>query len=367
MIGQHIYYLNNKTYITNIENLNTLIFEVKSYYHTKSPRRIRLVHPKPMDPDTPEQLVEAQYENIVEQEKIGSSELLSFMQWNEVDIDFIQNSDKFIMVFTHETDMLEIFARYTAGLLHASGFYADHADTVEQITAKFLAKVTESDHILTWMAATEVYDDIESWVNTMFETETRFDVTYQNGKNFSYDLLFFLNDYYRCDAVQNLIVEKFTIHSNDMARDVMEHFTSRRHYMSYILSVIDWMNANATDANGYATDKMNFIHEVYISKANTGQYVAAFYQLEELWNKVKDDPAFLAAHQAKVDAGADGWEYMDLYTEFKNAFPIVRKVLERSFDMDNLTADLRLINTDVQFFSKRQNRIPYLIHKYPLT
>ena len=55
-----------------------------------------------------------------------------------------------------------------------------------------------------------------------------------------------------------------------------------------------------------------------------------------------------------------------LYTEFKNVFPIVRKVLQNDFDMDNLTADLKLINTDVQFFSKRQNRIPYLIHKYPL-
>jgi hypothetical protein len=55
-----------------------------------------------------------------------------------------------------------------------------------------------------------------------------------------------------------------------------------------------------------------------------------------------------------------------MYTEINNVFPIVKKVLERDFDMDNLTEDLRLINTDVQFFSKRQNRIPYLIHKYTL-
>ena len=41
-------------------------------------------------------------------------------------------------------------------------------------------------------------------------------------------------------------------------------------------------------------------------------------------------------------------------------------VLERTWDLDNLTRDLKMINTDVQFFSKRQNRIPYLIHKYPL-
>jgi len=81
---------------------------------------------------------------------------------------------------------------------------------------------------------------------------------------------------------------------------------------------------------------------------------------------VKDNEAFILAHTSKRDNTRDGWEFWDMYTEISNVFPIVKKVLERDFDMDNLTEDLRLINTDVQFFSKRQNRIPYLIHKYTL-
>ena len=41
-------------------------------------------------------------------------------------------------------------------------------------------------------------------------------------------------------------------------------------------------------------------------------------------------------------------------------------ILERTWNADNLTAELKLLDTDVQFFSRRQNRIPYLIHKYTL-
>lgn len=368
MIGQHLYYLNNKTYITNMHNLTTLIFEVKSYYHTKDPRSIRMVHPKVTDPEAPARLIESQYEAIVEEEKIGARDLLSWMTFEEVTSDFIQNSEKYILCFASEEDMLEIYARYTAGLIHASGFYANAEHTAETITANFIEKVIESDTILTMMSGSPIMADVSAYIDQVFANpETpRFDIVYQNGKNFSYDLLFFLNEYYQCPEVQSLLVEKFTIHSADMAKDVMEHFTSRRHYMAYVLSVIDWMNANATPENGLAVNKQEFINTTYMKNANTGNYNIAFYQLEELWNKVKDNPDFIAAHQTRADTTADGWEYMDLYTEFKNVFPIVRKVLERNFDMNNLTEDLRLINTDVQFFSKRQNRIPYLIHKYTL-
>lgn len=360
MIGQHLYYLNNKTYITNTTNLGTLIHEINSFYHTKTPRNILIVHPS-----IPEmQLLETQYTVIAEAQRTGSSEMITFKQWEEVsNIEFIENSDKWHIAFALEEDMIQIFARYIAGLLEASGFYAGSATSVETITREFIVKVTESDTMFTYMSSSPTMDNLSTFVdNVLSNPETpMFNVTYQNGKNFSYDLLFFLNDYYPCDQVKSLLVEKFTIHSADMAQDVMEHFTSRRHYAAYIVSVIDWMNAN-----GLTVDKQQFINETYMKAANTGNYQVAFYKLEELWNRVKDNPDFIAAHEAKRDASPDGWEYMDLYTEINNVFPIVKKVLERTFDMNNLTADLKLINTDVQFFSKRQNRIPYLIHKYPL-
>lgn len=362
MIGQHLYYLNNKTYITNATNLGTLIHETNSFYHTKAPRNILIVHPSQEDM----QLIPAQYTTIAEVQRTGASDLITFKEWEEVsNIEFIENSDKWNIAFATEEDQFSIYARYTAGLLNASGFYANSNTSIADITTQFIEKVTEGDTMFTYMSAADnsITQDIGAYVSGVLADPATpmFDVTYQNGKNFSYDLLFFLNDFYPCAEVQSLLIEKFTIHSADMAQDVMEHFTSRRHYAAYIVSVIDWMNAN-----GLTVDKQQFINETYMKAANSGNYQVAFYKLEELWNRVKDNPDFIAAHEAKRDASPDGWEYMDLYTEINNVFPIVKKVLEKTFDMDNLTADLRLINTDVQFFSKRQNRIPYLIHKYPL-
>jgi len=365
MIGQHLYFLNNKKYITNSTNLETVFFEMNSFYHTKPPRTVCMI-----ESSMPDSLI-VQHDVRVRADAIraNAGEDIVFKPWEEVcTSEFIQNSEKFILVAWEEEDQIHIHARYAAGLLAAAGFYADSDHNINTIVGEFMEKIFDCDSMFTFMSAAPAVQDISDTVeNILNNPETPpFDVTYQNGKNFSYDFLFFLNEYYPCAEVQSLLIEKFTIHSADMAQDVMEHFTSRRHYLAYILSVIDWMNENATPENDYETDKQRFVDVTYMKSANKGNYQVAFYQLEELWNKVKDDPAFILAHTDKRDNTRDGWEYWDMYTEINNVFPIVKKVLERSFDMDNLTEDLRLINTDVQFFSKRQNRIPYLIHKYTL-
>lgn len=362
MIGQNLYYLNNKKYVTNISNLDTCLMELRSYYHTSEPRKLVIVHPDPASGNG--LLMEGQYTEHVAVNRREATDLVSFKTFNEVDdISYIENSDKCILIFAREEDQMAVLAKYICGLIKASRFY-EGMYTTSQINAmagEFIEKICDVDLMFTYMKASETLTDISNYCDSVIASSGSYDATYQNGKNFSYDLLFFLNDYYRCDAVQQIIKEKFTVHQSTMAQDVMEHFTSRRHYMAYILSVIDWMNDN-----GFTIDKTAWVQEVYIKLANRGNYTGAFYKMEELWNQVKDNADFIAAHQSKADASADGWEYMDLYTEFKNVFPIVRKVLENDFDMNNLTADLALINTDVQFFSKRQNRIPYLIHKYTL-
>ena len=367
MIGQSLYYLNNKKYITNTQNIETIVGELNSFYHTQTPRPIVVVHPNRQEGA---QLIEAQILQVAESARTGVSELISFEYFNDIaNSTYIQNSDKRIIAFYDETDMLHCYCRYISGLLQASGFYADAdpAVDIDVITCNFITAVIETDSIITLMSDSEVMQNAgTTCAATLANAETpRFELVYQNGKNFSYDLLFYLNDNYPCTGVSNLLVEKFTIHSSVMAQDVMEHFTSRRHYSAYIMSVIDYMNANATEANGWATDKKEFFRDVYVNAANAGNYQLAFYKLKELWDKVKDNAAFIQVHTDKASQ-PDGWEYMDLYTEINNVFPIVQKVLERNFSSETITDDLRLINTDVQFFSKRQNRIPYLIHKYPL-
>ena len=370
MIGQSLYYLNNKKYITNTMNIETVVTELNTYYHTQNPRNIVVVHPDRNEEEAG-QVVEGQIIQLAEGVRTGAGDLMTFENFDDVaTADYIQNSDKRIIAFYDETDMLNVYCRYISGLLTASGFYADADPAVDinEITCNFIESVVNSDTVITMMSESVIMDDANAVCAAILaNAETPpFTIVYQNGKNFSYDLLFYLNENYPCDGVKNLIVEKFTIHSSVMAQDVMEHFTSRRHYTAYLFSVIDYMNANATDANNWATNKKEFFQDVYVNAANAGNYQLAFYKLKELWDKIKDDAAFIQVHQDKVANSADGWEYWDLYTEINNVFPIVQKVLERNFSAETITEDLRLINTDVQFFTKRQNRIPYLIHKYPL-
>ena len=362
MIGQNLYYLNNKKYCTTFSNLDTVLFELNSFYHTSNPRKLVFVE---MDARREEAGTFARDGVLdkIQQQTPDSRVQVEWKTFEEADnITYLENSDKAILIFLDDFDHLNVLGRYVAGLLKACNWWPTLSDEEHRDkAADFVDKVVEADWMFNYMTVNPGLHDVPGYVKSMINTHGLYNNTYQNGANFSYDLLFYLNDYHTNASVQALIKEKFVIHSNTMAKDVMEHFTSRRHYMAYFLSVIDWMNAN-----GYPVDKDAWVKETYLNLANKGQYTQAFYKMEEQWNRVKDDASFIAAHQSKADADPDGWEYMDLYTEFKNAFPIVRKVIQQDYDMDNLSADIKLINTDVQFFSKRQNRIPYLIHKYPL-
>lgn len=364
MIGQSLYYLNNKKYITNITNAGTIVDEMNNFYHTREPRPIKVVHPSMEDT----QLFASQMMVEAEAKRTGVTPLFTFHNWEDANtVSFIEDNQKCIIAYTDESDMLHVFARYTAGLLYASQFYADTEHQVDAIAAHFIDKVVESDTLLTIMTTSDSLNDARNYCTTVLSNADtpRYNVAYQNGKNFSYDLLFFLHEHYPCTDVANLIIEKFTVHSSEIVRDVMEQFTAQRRDMAYIISVIDWMNTNATDANEYTTDKTAFINKVFVTPHVNGNWTVPFYALNELWDKVKDDAAFIAAHTSKTNP-IGGWEYNDQYNEINNLIPTVKKVLERTWNADNLTAELKLLDTDVQFFSKRQNRIPYLIHKYTL-
>lgn len=363
MIGQSFYYLTNKKYISNVTNFDNVLTELNSYYTVGSPRTIVIVHPRPTEEDDQIQIVPAPYMQTANEFRAGLGDDLVFRTFNEVvNSDYIQNTDKEFLLFSSEEDMLHAYARYVAGLLNASGFYSDSETSVNDIACDFIESVIEADYTLTLMYTSEAMSSARQICSDVLADEDTpaFNIVYQNGKNFSYDLLFYLNDNYPSTGVKNLIVEKFTVHANEIAKDVMQQFTSQRRDMAYILSVIDWKNAN-----GMTTDKTQFVQDVFVDLANAGNYTAAFYKLEELWNSVKDNTDFIAAHTSKTNT-IGGWEYNDQYNELNHLFPTVRKVLERDWDINNLSEELKLMDTDVQFFAKRQNRIPYLIHKYTL-
>lgn len=363
MIGQSFYYLTNKKYISNITNFDNVLTERNAYYSVGTPRTIVLIHPQTNEEDDQLQLIQPPYQEKANAFRSGLGDELVFRTFEEVvTSEYMQNSDKEFLLFSDERDMMHAYVRYVAGLLTASGFYSDSDTSVNDIACNFVEKIIDADFTLTLMYTSETMNTARQvCADALADSNTpALDITYQNGKNFSYDLLFYLNDNYPCTEVKNLIIEKFTVHSNEIAKDVIQQFTSQRRDMAYILSVIDWKNAN-----GMPTDKTAFVQDTFVDSANVGNYSAAFYKLEELWNSVKDNTDFIAAHTSKI-ATIGGWEYNDQYNELNHLFPTVRKVLERNWDINNLSEELKLMDTDVQFFGKRQNRIPYLIHKYTL-
>ena len=165
MIGQSLYYLNNKKYITNTQNVETVIGELNSFYHTAEPRRITIVHPDIEDAF----LQPAEYELLADNARSGASSLLDFEQWEDVaNADYIQNSDKRILMFTDEEDMIKVFAKYTAGLLTASGFYPDaDATTINSMTAHYMEAVINQDLVLSLMSDSTVYNDVRNHTNTL--------------------------------------------------------------------------------------------------------------------------------------------------------------------------------------------------------
>ena len=73
--------------------------------------------------------------------------------------DYIQNSDKRIIAFYDETDMLNVYCRYISGLLTASGFYADSEHDVNVITCNFIESVVNSDTVITLMSDSVIMGD----------------------------------------------------------------------------------------------------------------------------------------------------------------------------------------------------------------
>lgn len=360
MIGQSLYYLNSTVYITEVSNLETVVMEMTNFYTNKSKRNVVIVQPKAAPDGSEMQLAEIDYNLLADAIVPGFSETIEYKTFDEVaNADYISNSEKTIIMFAQKQDMLECYARYISGLLRAANFYPNH----QQTAIDFICKVTEFDDMYGFLGGVRADIDTREFITnilTDIENTPEFTITYENGKNFSYDLLFFLNDYYPCAEVRSIIVEKFTIQGPSIAKDAIEQFTSQRKDLAYLLAVIDWMNDN-----GYEINKSLFVREVYMVGQETANHVAAFYKILNLWNQVKDNEDFKAAHTSRVDT-IDGWDYNDMYNEINHLLPAVKRVLERDWDIDNISDQMKLMDTDVQFFGKRQHRIPYLIHKYKL-
>mgnify|MGYP003641160169 FL=1 len=84
MIGQNLHYLNNKKYITNTANMDSVMFEFSSFYHTKAPRLIGIVNGSEGNP-----IVISQYEEIMSHYTKNYEDFTRFFDYDTVnDINF---------------------------------------------------------------------------------------------------------------------------------------------------------------------------------------------------------------------------------------------------------------------------------------
>ena len=211
MIGQNLYYLNNKKYCTTFSNLDTVLHELNSFYHTSNPRKLVFVE-MDMRRENSGNFARDSVEDKIRQNTPDSRVVVEWKNFDEADdITYLENSDKAILIFSDDDDHLNILGRYVAGLLKASNFWPtlsneEHRDKA----ADFVDKIVEADWMFNYIRVSEDLTDIPAYVKNMINTHGLYANTFQNGANFSYDLLFYLNDYHTNASVQNLIKEKLT-------------------------------------------------------------------------------------------------------------------------------------------------------------
>ena len=100
-------------------------------------------------------LTEGQYTELARLQRTDAPDLITFMEWDAVNtISYIQNSDKRILLFATEEDMLTVYVKYTAGLLKACGWY-DSADDTDGWAADFIEATLAMDVMFTYMQASE--------------------------------------------------------------------------------------------------------------------------------------------------------------------------------------------------------------------
>ena len=267
----------------------------------------------------------------------GLSEIVSFTSYTDVDnTEYLNNDDKVFMLFTNEEDMLKIFLKYSDWLLREVAGYT------KSVLKDFASRVMRRDiDFATRTALTQ--DLLNTTIDTIFADDDRYTASgaIQQGRFWSYDVLFYMQDHLSGDTVASPILsEKYAIHSAKLVGEAIQSTISRSSIISPLVGIVDYLVSQGDTTY----TKEAFIQSVWHQDNNT----LVLYTL-------RDFIAYVGTVDGLVERMKShaSWEYYDIYFDLQHSLPILVNFLEGT-SVDSID------KTDIEFFHRRMKRIPYI-------
>ena len=334
-------YVTNKKYFTASDNLVAAATDLFTHY-SSSPNKRDLVLVTSADGAT----VTASYqdalgENVYSNLPSGvSADMLTLKAFNEVDdISYLMNDDKAFMVFVDDREYYTVYFKYIQALLASIGL-----GTVE-IVKDFALKVLGRELLLTSRNhLTEDY--INGIVDDMFTSSNLYaSGTIFESRHWSYDILLYLEDNIPDNSVSlPYLRSKFAIHKDTLMEELLGSIISRNHQISPLLGLADYL-----EVNGSSINRTTLINSVW--KSNE---VTALYYLDAMIKEINNNSTLVT-----LITNHNDWAYKDVVEDLTHMLPIVVKMVEGGYTLAS-GAELRSLWSEVEFFTRRANRIPYL-------
>jgi len=349
MLAQSYLYLTNRKYCTSLDNLDSLLEEVSSFYSQSTTQRKVVIVSNDDVPvvegtvkETASEILKRFKPTLETEEDLDS--VLEFKLNSEVSTkEYLENDNKEFLVFCNPDDLYTCYFKYVDSALSSVEGY-DGADRLKDYAMHVLRRDIDfsfSDFLTD--------DYIKNIIDSIFNDNNKFDPqTVPSSKSFSYDLLFYMNDHWPENPVSlGMLKEKFTIHSEKLVHEMVQQMAIKTSFVSPIMGILDYL-ASIGDTT---YDRDTVIRGVWQNKNRS----EALYLLNGFIQYVETVPGLvdkLKAHES--------WEYYEVWRELKRSLPLSVAFLEGGFDALN-GDEIRDQWAEIEFLYRRRARIPYLL------
>jgi hypothetical protein len=347
MIGQSYLYLNNKKYATSLSNLDSLMEEVSSFYSQSStPRKVVIVSMGGVPvvelsvKEAAVRIIKKFNPTITVDSDLSS--MLEFKSMDDVDsMEYIGNGDKEFLVFTNDYDLYTLYFKYIDSIFSSIADYdinrlKDFAMHVlrRDIDFSFTDFLTD-DYII------DIIDNV--FVGNQYGTTSS-----PHSKQFSYDLLFYMNDHMPDNVVSlPILKQKFSIHSNKLVNEMLQQMVGETTIISPVMGILNYLTSI-----GDTMYNRNTITTGVWQNENRSE---ALYLLNGFIQYIDTVPGLVDKLEAQESA-----IYFEIWSSLKKELPIIITFLEGGFDTLN-GPEMRSLWTEVEFLHRRRSRIPYLL------
>lgn len=344
MNKQSSYYLNNKKYLTLASNLDSLLYELSSFYNYTVRRKIILVVEDGVTLLTGgvlEQMKEIVNKHYPMATLETVQDLYEVKSYSEIDnLDYINNNEKAFLVFFDPRQMLSTYRKYNKSLLSHLG--------KEGLVDDFISKVFRRDVLLS--PTNELADAIE------FAKKDQGSYKKSNlmpkSKFWSYDLLFYLEDQPGTNKSLTFLKEKFSIHGTKNLSELATSILYTVSVSSPLFNIIEYLSIN------HNFDKDKFVSQVW----HQDNPMISLYSIRDLWEVMDTTEGFV-----KKLKDNENWDYYETYRDFQLILPMTVALAEGRFNFSK-SSDIRKYWSEIAFLNKRASRIPYLVNStLPLT